>query len=50
MTDLSDELAAKKAAICEAPSSTKPTVPAYQVIALLKADLNNAQTVVRNRK
>lgn len=38
MTDLSDELAAKIAAIRKARNSTKPAVPAEQVMAILKAD------------
>lgn len=39
MTDLSDERAAKRDAIRKARNSTKPTVPADQVLALLDADL-----------
>lgn len=39
VTDVSDELAAKKAAIREARNSTKPTVPAERVMVILKADL-----------
>ena len=39
LTDLSDELAVKKTAICEARSSTKPTIPAEQAGSILKANL-----------
>lgn len=46
MTDLSDELAAKKAAISEARNSTKPTIPAEQVIVILKADLARVQAAI----
>jgi hypothetical protein len=46
MTDLSDELAAKKSAIHKARSSTKPTVPAEQVLAMLKADLARVQAAI----
>jgi len=46
MTDLSDELAAKKAAIRAARSSTKPAVPAEQVMVILKTDLIRAQTAI----
>lgn len=46
MTDLSDELAAKKAAIREARNSTKPTIPAEQVMAILKADLARVQKAI----
>jgi len=46
MTDLSDELAAKKAAIREARSGTKPAVPAEQVMAILKADLARVQAAI----
>lgn len=46
MTDLSDELAAKKVAIREARNSTKPTVPAEQVMAILKADLTRVQAAI----
>ena len=46
MTDLSDELAAKKAAIREARSNTKPTIPAEQVMAILKADLARVQAAI----
>ena len=46
MTDLSDERAAKKAAIRKARSGTKPTVPAEQVIAILKADLARVQAAI----
>ena len=38
MTDLSDELAAKRAAISKARNSTKPAVPADPVLAILTAD------------
>lgn len=44
MTDLSGELAAKKAAIRKARNSTKPTVSAEQVLAILEADLARVQT------
>lgn len=43
MTDLSDELAAKKAAIRKARNSRKPAIPAEEVIAILKADLVRVQ-------
>ncbi|WP_165760090.1 hypothetical protein [Acetobacter cibinongensis] len=46
MTDLSDELAAKRAAIRKARNSTKPAIPAEQVIAILKADLARAQAAI----
>ncbi|MBR0560746.1 hypothetical protein [Neokomagataea anthophila] len=46
MTDLSDELAAKKAAIRKARNSTKPTVPSEQVLAILKADLARVQSAI----
>ncbi|WP_173571393.1 hypothetical protein [Acetobacter conturbans] len=46
MTDLSDELAAKRAAIRKARSSTKPAVPAEQVLAILKADLACVQAAI----
>jgi len=46
MTDLSDELAAKKAAIREARSSTNPAVPAEQVMTILKADLARVQAAI----
>ncbi|WP_010518137.1 hypothetical protein [Komagataeibacter oboediens] len=46
MTDFSDELAAKKAAISEARNSTKPAVPAEQVLAILKADLARVQAAI----
>lgn len=46
MTDFSDELAAKKAAIRDARISTRPAVPAEQVISLLKADLTRIQKAI----
>lgn len=46
MTDLSDELAAKKVAIQKARNSTKPAVPAEQVLAILKADLSRVQAAI----
>lgn len=46
MTDLSDELAAKRAAIRKARNSTKPTVPAEQVMAILKTDLARVQAAI----
>lgn len=46
MTDLSDELAAKRAAIRKARNSTKPAVPAEQVFALLDADLALIQVAI----
>ena len=46
MTDLSDELAAKRAAIRKARNSTKPAVPAEQVLAILKADLVRDQAAI----
>jgi len=39
MTNLSDEQAANRAAIRKARNSTKPAVPAEQVLTILKADL-----------
>jgi len=46
MTDLSDELAAKRAAIRTARNNTKPAVPAEQVLAILKTDLARIQTAI----
>ena len=46
MTDLSDERAAKRDAIRKARNSTKPTVPADQVLALLDADLARIQAAI----
>lgn len=46
MTDFSDELAAKKAAIYKARNSTKPAVPAEKAISLLKADLIRIQEAI----
>lgn len=46
MMDLSDERAAKRAAIRKARNSTKPSVPADQVLALLDADLARIQTAI----
>ncbi|MBF0860275.1 hypothetical protein HKD24_13855 [Gluconobacter sp. LMG 31484] len=46
MTDLSDGRAAKRAAIRKACNSTKPTVPADQVLALLDADLTRIQAAI----
>ena len=46
MTDLSDELAAKRAAIHKARNSTKPAVPAEQVLMILKADLARVQAAI----
>lgn len=46
MTDFSDERAAKRAAIRKARNSTKPTVPADQVFALLDADLARIQAAI----
>lgn len=46
MTDLSDELAAKRAAIRKARNSTKPAVPAEQVLAILKTDLARVQAAI----
>jgi len=46
MTDLSDELAAKRAAIRKARNSTKPAVPAEQVLTILKADLARVQSAI----
>ncbi|GCD51184.1 hypothetical protein [Acetobacter pasteurianus] len=46
MTDLSDELAAKRAAIHKARHSTKPAVPAEQVLVILKADLARVQAAI----
>lgn len=44
MTD--DERAAKRDAIRKARNSTKPTVPADQVLALLDADLARIQAAI----
>ena len=46
MTDLSDALAAKRAAIRKARANTKPAVPTEQVLAILKADLARVQTAI----
>lgn len=46
MTDLSDERAAKRAAIRKARNSTKPSVPTDQVLALLDADLAKIQAAI----
>lgn len=46
MTDFSDELAAKKAAIYKARNSTKPAVPAEKAISLLKADIIRIQEAI----
>lgn len=46
MTDLSDEQAAKRAAIRKARNSTKLDVPAEQVLALLDADLAMIQAAI----
>lgn len=46
MTDLSDELAAKRAAIHKARNSTKPAVPAEQVLAILNDNLARIQAVI----
>lgn len=46
MTDLSDELAAKRAAIHKARNSTKPAIPGEQVLAILKADLARIQEAI----
>ena len=46
MTDLSNERAAKRAAIRKARNSTKPSVPADQVLALLDADLARIQAAI----
>ena len=46
MTDLSDERAAKRDAIRKARNSTKPAVPADQVLALLDADLARIQAAI----
>jgi len=46
VTDLSDELAAKRTAIRKARNSTKPGVPAKQVFALLDADLTLIQVAI----
>jgi len=46
MTDLSDEQAAKRAAIRKARNSTKPDIPAEQVLALLDADLAMIQAAI----
>jgi len=46
MTDLSDELAAKRAAIHKARNSTKPAIPGEQVLTILKADLARIQAAI----
>lgn len=46
MTDLSNELAAKRVAIRLARASTKPAVPADQVLVILKADLAKVQAAI----
>lgn len=46
MTDLSDELTARKAAIRKARNSTKPAVSAEQVLIILKADLTRVQAAI----
>lgn len=46
MTDLSDERAAKRAAIRKARNSTKPAVQADQVLALLDVDLARIQAAI----
>ena len=46
MTDLSDERTGKRDAIRKARNSTKPTVPADQVLALLDADLARIQAAI----
>ena len=46
MTDFSDELAAKTAAISEARNSTKPALPAEQVLAILNDNLARIQVVI----
>lgn len=46
ITDFSDERAAKRAAIRKARNSTKPAVPADQVLALLDADLARIQAAI----
>ena len=46
MTDLSNELAAKRVAIRLARASTKPAVPADQVLVILEADLAKVQAAI----
>ncbi|WP_167331789.1 hypothetical protein [Komagataeibacter rhaeticus] len=46
MTDLSNELAAKRVAIRQARASTKPAVPADQVLVILKADQAKVQAAI----
>ncbi|CAM3019041.1 hypothetical protein CFR75_14695 [Komagataeibacter xylinus] len=46
MTDLFNELAAKRVAIRQARASTKPAVPADQVLVILKADLAKVQAAI----
>lgn len=49
MTDLSNELATKRAAILKARNSTKPAVPSEQVLAILKTDLARVQVPSLNK-
>lgn len=46
MTDLSDELAAKRVAINKARNSMKPAVPAEKVLTILKSDLARVQAAI----
>lgn len=46
ITDFSDEQAAKRVAIRKGRNSTKPAVPADQVLALLDADLARIQAAI----
>ncbi|WP_179193398.1 hypothetical protein [Acetobacter orientalis] len=46
MTDLSDELAVKRATIRKARNSTKPALPAEQVLAILNDNLARIQAVI----
>lgn len=46
MSDLTDELAAKRAAIAAARNSDKPALSSDEVLALLESDLTRVQTAI----
>lgn len=48
MSDFTDELAAKRAAIAAARNSDKPALSSEKVLALLESDLTRVQTVIDN--
>lgn len=50
MTDFSDELTAKKAAISEARNSTKPTISAEQAILVFEANIAKVREVINRSK